>query len=94
MLEQKKILFIASFPPPYHGANVDSHNLVKYWNSRILRLIPFDISDKKKSGKDISKFRLNNIITALKGIFKYFRLMVLKGKKGRFFSLSYVNTII
>ena len=48
---RKNLLLIGSFPPPYHGANIDNENIVQNWNSKILNLHTLDISNKNKSFK-------------------------------------------
>ncbi len=65
----KKVLFIASFPPPYHGVNMDNSALLNHWKSSNYKLIPFDISYKNKDPGTIGQFNLRNTVVAIKNIF-------------------------
>lgn len=67
-----KILFIASFPPPYHGGNVDNDHIVSHWCSPKTTLIPFDISHKRRTGKTIGKLTGLNIFKGIIHVLKLF----------------------
>ena len=77
---KKSILYITTFPPPYHGPNMDSHNLVSNWDSSNYSLKIFDISGNKEADK-IGKFTLNNILVTLKSIFRLIYHFVFKNRK-------------
>jgi glycosyltransferase involved in cell wall biosynthesis len=78
---KKRILYITPLPPPYHGPNVDSHNLVSNWDSSTYSLITFDISDKKKKADKIGRFTLRNILVTLKHSFRLIYHFVFKNRK-------------
>lgn len=64
----KNVVFILSFPPPHHGANADNLTIVENWNSKKYNPIIIDFSDHQKPLSDIGRFRINHILTALKGM--------------------------
>ena len=68
---RKNLLFIAGFPPPYHGANVDNKNIIDNWNSNVIDLSILDISNKQKSffefGGKFTKGNIVNIINKYRG---------------------------
>jgi glycosyltransferase involved in cell wall biosynthesis len=73
---RKNLLLIGSFPPPYHGANIDNENIVQNWNSKILNLHTLDISNKNKRFWEFGgKITFGNIFTALKAWFKLLILL-------------------
>lgn len=68
---KNKVLFIASFPPPYHGGNVDNYHIAEYWNSTTSLLICFNISNVKRRGLTIGKLTVNNILNNIFNIARY-----------------------
>lgn len=76
----KHLLFIGSFPPPYHGSNIDNENLITYWDSSRVKLSVLDISLHQKSGFEMSEFSIRKILTVLKTMKPLFT-SILKGVK-------------
>lgn len=67
----KKILFITSFPPPYHGGNVDNENIFTFWDSIDSCLIPFKILKYRHIGIiKIGKLTGLNIINGIMDVIK------------------------
>lgn len=65
----KNLLFIGSFPPPYHGAIIDNNNLMSNWDSSKLQMFILDISNHDKKGNDFGgKITRGNLVCTLKGL--------------------------
>jgi len=67
-----KLLFIGSFPPPYHGSTVDNQNLLTHWDSSKISLSVLDISFHQKSGAEMGKFSMTKVLSVLGSLMQLF----------------------
>jgi len=67
----KKLLFIGSFPPPYHGSVIDNLNITKNWSHSEIDLSVLDISNHKKTFFEYGgKITKGNVLNTLKGVIR------------------------
>ena len=84
----KKILFVGSFPPPFHGSSVYFQNLINHpvLNSKF-EVITLNTGDPRHDLDNLGKLDYINAKTAIKNLFEFYKIC--KEKKP---DLVYINT--
>lgn len=88
MENKKKIIFVGSLPPPYHGSATYFQNLINHPEiNKKFKVVVYDTSEKRKDLENVGRIDFINIKTAIGNLFQ-FKKICRKEKP----DLVYLNT--
>lgn len=87
MKKKKKILFLGSLPPPYHGVTVYNYNLLNSKIKKSFNIIHLDTSDKRNLD-NLGKFDFTNLYLGLRNILQLVVLLLREKPKIIYLSIA------
>lgn len=88
MENKKKILFVGSLPPPYHGSATYFQNLISHPDiQKRFSVVTYDTSEKRQGLENVGRIDYTNVETAIRNLFQ-FKKICRKEKP----DLVYLNT--